>query len=73
MFFLTPLTSRGSMLLLGWSGGAMVQSKLAVPGRPATVELQWLEHRWLVYHGCFELVLESLGKTHPMQICDNLE
>ena len=24
-----------------------------------TVELQWLEHRWLVYHGCFELVLES--------------
>ena len=28
-----------------------------------TVELQWLEHRWLVYHGCFELVLESLGKN----------
>ena len=28
-----------------------------------TVELQWLEHRWLVYHGYFELVLESLGKT----------
>ena len=27
-----------------------------------TVELQWLEHWWLVYHGCFELVLESLGK-----------
>ena len=27
-----------------------------------TVELQWLEHRWLVHHGCFELVLESLGK-----------
>ena len=27
------------------------------------VELQWLEHRWLVYHGCFELVLESLGKN----------
>ena len=27
-----------------------------------TVELQWLEHRWLVYHGYFELVLESLGK-----------
>ena len=30
--------------------------------RAATVELQWLEHRWLVYHGCFELILESLGK-----------
>ena len=27
-----------------------------------TVELQWLEHRWLVYHGCFELILESHGK-----------
>ena len=26
----------------------------------ATVELQWLEHRWLVYHGYFEHVLESL-------------
>ena len=29
----------------------------------ATVELQWLEHRWLVYHGFFELVLDSLGKN----------
>ena len=28
-----------------------------------TVELQWLEHSWLVHHGCFELVLESLGKN----------
>ena len=28
-----------------------------------TVELQWLEHYWLVYHGCFELVLESLGRN----------
>ena len=28
-----------------------------------TVELQWLEHWWLVYHGYFELVLESLGKN----------
>ena len=27
-----------------------------------TVELQWLEHRWLVYKGYFELVFESLGK-----------
>ena len=26
-----------------------------------TVELQWLEHRWLVYHGYFEFVFESLG------------
>ena len=30
---------------------------------PDTVELRWLEHRWLVYHGYFELVLESLGKN----------
>ena len=29
---------------------------------PSTVDLQWLKHRWLVYQGCFELVLESLGK-----------
>ena len=27
-----------------------------------TVELQWLEHWWLVYHGSFELVIQSLGK-----------
>ena len=25
------------------------------------VELQWLEHSWLVFHGCFELVLGFLG------------
>ena len=30
---------------------------------PITVYLQWLEHNWLVYHGCFELDLESLGKN----------
>ena len=30
------------------------------------LKLRWFEHRWLaVYHGCFELVLESLGKN-PM-------
>ena len=28
-----------------------------------TVELQWLEHLWLVYNVCFELVIESLGKN----------
>ena len=28
----------------------------------STVQLQLLEHRCLVYHGYFELVLESLGK-----------
>ena len=28
-----------------------------------TVELQWLEHYWPVYHGCFKLVLVPLGKT----------
>ena len=30
---------------------------------PSTVELQWLKHWLLVYQGCFELVLESLGKN----------
>ena len=28
-----------------------------------TVELRWLEHWWLVYHGCFELIPKSLGKN----------
>ena len=28
-----------------------------------TVELQWLEPWWVVYPGCFEFVLESLGKN----------
>ena len=28
-----------------------------------TVELQWLKHGWLIYHGYFELVLESPGKN----------
>ena len=27
------------------------------------VELQWLEHRLLVYHGCFELRLSPLDKN----------
>ena len=41
-----------------------------------TVELQWLEHRWLIYFGYFGLVLGSLGKkSHSCRhyhICDNL-
>ena len=28
-----------------------------------TVGFQWLEHQWLVYHGYFEHVLESLTKN----------
>ena len=28
-----------------------------------TVELRWLEYRWLVYHGLFELVFESLRNS----------
>ena len=28
-----------------------------------TVKPQWLEHRWLVYHGLFELVFESLRNS----------
>ena len=38
-----------------------------------TVELQWLEHWWLVYHGCFEHVLESPWKKKSwLQIWDHL-
>ena len=46
-------------------------------GKPSyvnTVELQWLENRWLIYHGYFELVLESIG-NNPIaayHIWDNL-
>ena len=29
----------------------------------STVELQWLEHWWLAYHSCYELVFETLGKN----------
>ena len=36
-------------------------------------ELQWLEHWWLVNHGGFEIVLESLGKiSHSCRILDSL-
>ena len=35
--------------------------KTAAMGTELTVELQWLEHLWLVYHGCVELVLQTLG------------
>ena len=27
------------------------------------VNLQWLEHRWLIYHGWFELIFESVGNS----------
>ena len=45
----------------------LVQSPnhLSIPNRLDTVELQWLEHLWLVYHGYFELVLGSL-ETNPI-------
>ena len=33
---------------------------LVVPKRHSAVELQWLKHRWLVYHGYFLLVFEAL-------------
>ena len=41
-------------------------------GHRSTVYLQWLEHCWLVYQGCFELVLEFLGKIPWLQIWFNL-
>ena len=31
-----------------------------------TVERQWREHRWLVYHGYFEFVLESPENMHDI-------
>ena len=37
-----------------------------------TVKLRWLEHWWLVYHDCFELILKSLGKIPWLHIRDKL-
>ena len=34
-------------------------------GFDCTVKLQWLDHRWLVYHGYFELLFGSIG-TSPI-------
>ena len=34
--------------------------------RTCTEELQRLEHCWLIYHGYFKLVLESLIKQKPI-------
>ena len=38
-----------------------------------TVELQWFEHRCLVCHGRFKLVLVSLWEIPQQQIWDYLE
>ena len=43
--------------------GRQISKYLEAKG--STVELQWFEHPWLVYHGCFELLLESHG-TNPI-------
>ena len=31
--------------------------------KTSTVELQWLKHWWLVYHGYFDSVLESITRN----------
>ena len=43
--------------------GVLVINKISEFWNLVTVELQWLEHRWLVYHGYFELILKSPGKN----------
>ena len=40
----------------------MVMSVDPPISKQQTVDLQWLEHSWLVYHDCFELILGSLEK-----------
>ena len=54
----------GGVLIYGKRQSMCVLSilKFTCAFEQATEELQWLKHGWLVYHGCFELVLESLGK-----------
>ena len=52
------------MSLMGWLGRKTstqtVIVDLVIYNPSNTVELQWLEHRWLVYLGLFELIFESL-------------
>ena len=55
--FPSIITSKG-----GGGGGVIVCHSENNREFKYTVEFQWLEHRWLVYHGYFELVLESQGK-----------
>ena len=42
-----------------FQGGAYVPG-LCVSVVSYTVELQWLEHQWLLYHALFKLIFESL-------------
>ena len=55
---------------MGWELGGGVQCSCGhsedwSANSLIVVELQWFEHRWLVYHGYFELVLKSLIKINP--------
>ena len=53
-----------------WAFNTHSPYSLKASGNLYTLDLQWLEHWWLVYHGCFEIILESLGKN---TIAANLE
>ena len=58
-------TSKYTMTLTSYNLIGRQQLHGAFPKLPKTlhtVELQWLEHSWLVSHVCFELALESLEK-----------
>ena len=50
---------------VGRPGTGSIPRTIAPPDHPRyTVELQWLEHWWFVYHGYFELVPESHSCRH---------
>ena len=46
-----------------YSRQVMLSTRISVHLNIFKVGIQWLEHQWFVYHGCFELVLESLEKN----------
>ena len=59
--------------MCGYTDRAMDMWKCIVSDDTGTtVKLQWLEHCWLIYNGCFKLILETLRKFSYLQIYDNL-
>ena len=61
LYEITPIYMRGN------NENKRVSSTESIPiylRHKNTVQLQWFEHWWLVCHGCFELVFESVGKNH---------
>ena len=74
--FLALINVTGITIYLGWDKMLNLEVHytvfVIVHSLRCTVENQWLEHKWLVYHGYFELVLKSYSCRH-FYVWDNLE